>query len=107
MYSSVYVPDLLSLSLSPSSLSLSLSLSLSFAAVNMAGPNVYLFYPNLIGFARVALGLASFFYMQTSPYLAMALYWTSAFLDAFDGMAARHFNQSTKFGSVLDMVSDR
>lgn len=31
----------------------------------MAAPNVYLFYPNLIGFARVALGIASFCYMQS------------------------------------------
>lgn len=37
----------------------------------------------------------------------MFMYWLSAFLDAFDGMAARAFNQSTKFGAVLDMVSDR
>lgn len=37
----------------------------------------------------------------------MFMYWLSAFLDAFDGMAARAYNQSTKFGAVLDMVSDR
>ncbi|KAI9865503.1 MAG: CDP-diacylglycerol-inositol 3-phosphatidyltransferase [Vezdaea acicularis] len=28
-------------------------------------------------------------------------------IDALDGMAARRFNQSTKFGAVLDMVTDR
>jgi CDP-diacylglycerol--inositol 3-phosphatidyltransferase len=32
---------------------------------------------------------------------------TSEILDAFDGMAARKYNQSTKFGAVLDMVCDR
>lgn len=31
----------------------------------------------------------------------------SEILDAFDGMAARKFNQSTNFGAVLDMVCDR
>ncbi|KAJ3385634.1 CDP-diacylglycerol-inositol 3-phosphatidyltransferase [Lobulomyces angularis] len=37
----------------------------------------------------------------------MFFYLLSAVLDAFDGQAARYFNQSTKFGSVLDMVTDR
>lgn len=73
----------------------------------MTKPNIYLFYPNLIGFGRVVLGVASLFYMSDSPIIAMTLYWLSAFLDAFDGMAARRFNQSTIFGAVLDMVSDR
>jgi CDP-diacylglycerol--inositol 3-phosphatidyltransferase len=27
--------------------------------------------------------------------------------DLFDGMAARKFNQSSTFGAVLDMVTDR
>eukprot|EP00730_Choanoeca_flexa_P013761 TRINITY_DN5673_c0_g1_i1.p1 TRINITY_DN5673_c0_g1~~TRINITY_DN5673_c0_g1_i1.p1 ORF type:complete len:222 (+),score=41.41 TRINITY_DN5673_c0_g1_i1:85-750(+) len=73
----------------------------------MAGPNIFLFVPNIIGFARVILVIASLFYMTTDPYMAMGLYWSSAFLDVFDGMAARKFDQSTLFGAVLDMVSDR
>lgn len=68
---------------------------------------VLCFYPNIIGMARVVLALASFYYMSSAPYLAMLLYWLSAFLDAFDGMAARRYDQCTKFGAVLDMVSDR
>jgi CDP-diacylglycerol--inositol 3-phosphatidyltransferase len=86
--------------------------------------NVFLFVPNLIGYARVVLGIASLFYMvrkehtrhrtpgacaratwgapcgpqATEPYTAMALYWLSAFLDVFDGMAARRFNQSSRRG---------
>lgn len=35
------------------------------------------------------------------------LYGISGFLDAFDGYAARKFNQGTSFGAVLDMVTDR
>eukprot|EP00049_Salpingoeca_infusionum_P026866 m.28546 g.28546 ORF g.28546 m.28546 type:complete len:225 (+) comp9049_c0_seq2:116-790(+) len=73
----------------------------------MADINIFLFVPNLIGFLRVILGIASLFFMTTQPIVAMALYWSSAFADVFDGMAARHFNQSTTFGAVLDMVSDR
>ena len=36
-----------------------------------------------------------------------ACYILSGFLDAFDGHAARAFNQSTKFGAMLDMLTDR
>eukprot|EP00051_Salpingoeca_urceolata_P004672 m.66807 g.66807 ORF g.66807 m.66807 type:complete len:219 (-) comp13782_c0_seq3:176-832(-) len=74
---------------------------------NITATNVYMFYPNLIGFGRVILGLMSLLFMMDSPYTAMFLYWLSAFLDAFDGLAARHFNQTSSFGAVLDMVSDR
>jgi hypothetical protein len=34
-------------------------------------------------------------------------YWLSYFLDAFDGYAARLLDQGTKFGALLDMVTDR
>jgi CDP-diacylglycerol--inositol 3-phosphatidyltransferase len=37
--------------------------------------NIFLFVPNLIGFGRVVLGVASLFYMQDSPVTAMLLYW--------------------------------
>ncbi|WFD27422.1 CDP-diacylglycerol--inositol 3-phosphatidyltransferase [Malassezia nana] len=46
--------------------------------------NVFLFVPNLI-----------------------VLYCISCLLDAFDGMFARMLNQSSRFGAVLDMVTDR
>lgn len=70
-------------------------------------PNVFLYIPNLIGYGRVVLALMSLFYMSNSPIKAMTMYFASAFLDAFDGAAARHFKQSSTFGAVLDMVSDR
>ncbi len=35
------------------------------------------------------------------------LYSISCLLDALDGYAARYFEQSTRFGAVLDMVTDR
>lgn len=35
------------------------------------------------------------------------LYSASCLLDAFDGYYARKFSQSTRFGAVLDMVTDR
>ena len=60
-----------------------------------------------IGYARVVLALISFYFMPTRPWLAGTTYLLSGFLDAFDGWAARKFNQGTMFGAVLDMVTDR
>ena len=34
--------------------------------------NIFLFVPNLIGFGRVVLGVASLFYMESDPVPAMA-----------------------------------
>uniref|UniRef100_A0A7M5WIK1 CDP-diacylglycerol--inositol 3-phosphatidyltransferase n=1 Tax=Clytia hemisphaerica TaxID=252671 RepID=A0A7M5WIK1_9CNID len=69
--------------------------------------NVYLFVPNLIGYARIILMFVSFYYMATDVWTATITYLLSQFLDAFDGHAARALNQCTKFGAVLDMVTDR
>ena len=55
--------------------------------------NVYLFVPNLIGYGRVVTLFISLYYMEDSPAISMLWYFTSAFLDAFDGMAARHLDQ--------------
>ncbi|KAH6562122.1 hypothetical protein BASA50_006960 [Batrachochytrium salamandrivorans] len=69
--------------------------------------NVFLFVPNLIGYGRISLAILSFYYMAYHPWLSMALYALSCLLDAVDGYAARLCNQSSKFGAVLDMVTDR
>ncbi|KAA8651499.1 CDP-diacylglycerol--inositol 3-phosphatidyltransferase [Aspergillus tanneri] len=69
--------------------------------------NVYLFAPNLIGYLRVVLAIASLYYMPLHPRTCSLLYSVSCLLDALDGYAARYFSQSTTFGAVLDMVTDR
>lgn len=69
--------------------------------------NIFLFIPNLIGYARIVLALISFYFMPTRWVIASVCYVTSALLDAFDGHAARAFNQSTKFGAMLDQLTDR
>lgn len=79
--------------------------------------NVFLFIPNIIGYTRVLLAAASLYFMRWHPKYCTWLYIVSCLLDAFDGMAARRFGQSTflpwkltlatKFGAVLDMVTDR
>lgn len=69
--------------------------------------NIFLFVPNIIGFARVILALISFYYMPTNYIIATWCYIVSALLDAVDGHAARYFDQSTKFGAILDQLTDR
>jgi CDP-diacylglycerol--inositol 3-phosphatidyltransferase len=45
--------------------------------------------------------------MPVHPRRCSAIYATSCLLDALDGYFARKLNQHTKFGAVLDMVTDR
>uniref|UniRef100_A0A5K3FT36 CDP-diacylglycerol--inositol 3-phosphatidyltransferase n=1 Tax=Mesocestoides corti TaxID=53468 RepID=A0A5K3FT36_MESCO len=69
--------------------------------------NIFLFVPNIIGYARIILLLYACWYMPTSAVDAIFAYLLSALLDAFDGHAARLLDQSTRFGAMLDMLSDR
>lgn len=73
----------------------------------MSEENIFLFVPNLIGYARVVLAFLSFYLMPCCPWPAVFFYLLSALLDAFDGHAARALNQSTKFGAMMDMLTDR
>ena len=90
--------------------------------------NVFLFVPNPIGkrratmdtpyeysltwtvctgYTRIILALSSLYVMPVHPRSCCILYGISCLLDAVDGYAARLFDQSTRFGTVLDMVTDR
>ncbi|PPJ50670.1 hypothetical protein CBER1_05259 [Cercospora berteroae] len=69
--------------------------------------NIFLFIPNLIGYARIVLAIASLYFMPLHPRRCSFLYSISCLLDAADGVAARKYEQSTRFGAVLDMVTDR
>jgi len=46
-------------------------------------------------------------FMSYHPKYCTVLYCVSCLLDAVDGQAARALNQTSKFGAVLDMVTDR
>ncbi|KAI0093961.1 phosphatidylinositol synthase [Irpex rosettiformis] len=69
--------------------------------------NVFLFVPNLIGYSRIVLAGLSLHYMSFHPKYATLAYGISCLLDAADGHAARALGQTSKFGAVLDMVTDR
>lgn len=71
--------------------------------------DVLLYIPNLIGYLRVCCTLLFIYLCQDQEqwHVAISAYVISFTLDLFDGMAARRFNQASKFGAVLDMVTDR
>lgn len=73
-----------------------------------SGPNkIFLYVPNLIGFARVLLTLLSLCIYDSAPTLFLIMYVLSFVLDALDGHMARKLNQCSRLGAVLDMVTDR
>lgn len=53
------------------------------------------------------LAALSIHYMRTHPKTCTLLYGVSCLLDAVDGQVARALGQTSKFGAVLDMVTDR
>ncbi|KIP09633.1 hypothetical protein PHLGIDRAFT_18592 [Phlebiopsis gigantea 11061_1 CR5-6] len=69
--------------------------------------NVFLFTPNLIGYSRIILAGVALHFMSYHPKYCTLAYGISCLLDAADGYAARALGQSSKFGAVLDMVTDR
>eukprot|EP00934_Nitzschia_sp_Nitz4_P001716 Nitzschia sp. Nitz4//scaffold22_size323478//306168//306929//NITZ4_000592-RA/size323478-augustus-gene-0.217-mRNA-1//1//CDS//3329543192//1716//frame0 len=72
--------------------------------------DVLLYVPNLIGYSRVLFTVGSLFLMMVSPqywFLATLLYIASFVGDLFDGLVARKLNQTSTFGGLLDMVTDR
>ncbi|KAF8212301.1 CDP-alcohol phosphatidyltransferase-domain-containing protein [Mycena galopus ATCC 62051] len=69
--------------------------------------NVFLFIPNIIGYTRIILAGLSLHFMSYHPKYCTFAYCVSCLLDAFDGWAARYYRQESKFGAVLDMVTDR
>jgi CDP-diacylglycerol--inositol 3-phosphatidyltransferase len=68
---------------------------------------VFWYVPNVIGYLRVLFLLPLVVFPFENIVLNSVCYGVSQALDGFDGMAARHFNQASRFGAVLDMVTDR
>ncbi len=102
--------------------------AVDLATAQSYSENVFLFVPNLIGmssfltcllsffidatsfvsgYSRVILAGLSLYYMSYHPIYCTILYGFSCLLDAVDGQAARALGQTSKFGAVLDMVTDR
>eukprot|EP00180_Rhodochaete_pulchella_P004209 Plantae.Rhodophyta-Rhodochaete_pulchella.ctg7787.p2 GENE.Plantae.Rhodophyta-Rhodochaete_pulchella.ctg7787~~Plantae.Rhodophyta-Rhodochaete_pulchella.ctg7787.p2 ORF type:complete len:208 (+),score=23.82 Plantae.Rhodophyta-Rhodochaete_pulchella.ctg7787:3971-4594(+) len=65
-----------------------------------------LYVPNLVGYARIVLCAIALAHFE-EPRRFVLYYITSFLLDAADGYLARAMNQSSKFGALLDMITDR
>ena len=59
------------------------------------------------GYSRIILAALAMHYMNHHPKYSTVAYCVSQLLDAVDGHAARYLGQASKFGAVLDMVTDR
>ena len=68
---------------------------------------VLLYYPNLLGYARAAMIVASTQYATSSWPTFVALYFAQFFCDLVDGWLARRLGQCSRFGALLDMIVDR
>ncbi|KAL3684216.1 hypothetical protein R1sor_002238 [Riccia sorocarpa] len=68
---------------------------------------VYFYVPNLIGYARVFANVTAFAVCFTNKPLFAGLYLISFICDELDGRFARMLDQTSTFGAVLDMVTDR
>ncbi|CAM6088564.1 unnamed protein product [Calypogeia fissa] len=68
---------------------------------------VYLYVPNLIGYARILASCSAFAVAFTNKLLFVILYLISFVCDELDGRFARMLNQTSTFGAVLDMLTDR
>lgn len=68
---------------------------------------VLLYYPNLIGYARVLFMVLSFYFAKTNPRQTIIFYLLAFGGDVIDGYVARLFKQSSTYGGILDMVTDR
>jgi phosphatidylglycerophosphate synthase len=66
-----------------------------------------LYVPQLLGYARIALALHAFAVAMVRPSQTVSLYALSFVCDELDGRFARMLGQSTQFGALLDMVTDR
>lgn len=67
---------------------------------------IWLYIPNLIGYARIILCAYALRYHNDAPRF-LGYYGLSFLLDGADGLAARQLEQKSRAGALLDMVTDR
>lgn len=64
--------------------------------------------PNLLTLVRLALiGVMVRYFILERPIAAMVVYLSASATDVVDGYIARHFNQVSNVGKVLDPVADK
>lgn len=75
--------------------------------VSRVAPKILLFYPNIVGYGRIVATVLAFSMVFTDYHWAAFWYLVGQGLDAVDGVTARFFQQTSRFGAVLDMLTDR
>jgi len=68
---------------------------------------VFFYKANIVDYVRLVLLIAAFCVASTHPLAFLILYALSQLMDMLDGMAARAYDECSRFGAVLDMVLDR
>ncbi|KAL7718363.1 CDP-diacylglycerol--inositol 3-phosphatidyltransferase [Entamoeba marina] len=69
--------------------------------------SIFLYYANICDYVRIAVLVVAMFFVLTYPLAFIICYIISAACDAIDGNLARAFNQCSRLGAVLDMITDR
>jgi cardiolipin synthase len=75
----------------------------------LARPHEYIWtIPNILTFSRLASApLIGYFILTSQPIYALSLFAYAAVTDGLDGYIARHFNQQTVVGTVIDPMADK
>lgn len=60
-----------------------------------------------VGYARVLFAVVAFGMSNWEPFWSVGMYVASFVCDELDGRYARKYGQTSMFGAVLDMVTDR
>ena len=66
---------------------------------------VFLYIPNLLGYARIILAATGLYYAFISPPFTITIWTLCCVLDALDGFAARALDQGSKFGILVSELN--
>ncbi|EKE40561.1 hypothetical protein ENUP19_0083G0078 [Entamoeba nuttalli] len=69
--------------------------------------SIFLYYANICDYVRIGVLMIAVFFVFKAPITFIICYIISALCDAVDGNLARAFNQCSRLGAVLDMITDR
>ena len=72
----------------------------------MSSLPVYLYIPNILGYARIVLAFYGIYLSGSNPVGAVVTFVVSASLDLVDGILARRLQQTSSLGIVLDIGAD-
>jgi cardiolipin synthase len=75
----------------------------------LSRPHEYIWtIPNILTFSRLASApLIGYFILTTQPVYALSLFAYAAVTDGLDGYIARHWQQQTVVGTVIDPMADK